>query len=128
MSDRIPQSTKDTQDYSDAVMKIGNPIIQRNRLADQLYRDFTPTGLMCYQAEIVKTIDVVWVDYKNFPIKCFSLCKLAGLGDAEGPLPPAGGWPQQNSQSWLTKNGPRYPCSDSGQLSALCDSWQRPSS
>jgi hypothetical protein len=79
MSDRIPQSAKGAQDHSDAVMKIGNPIIQRNRLADQLYRDFAPTGLMGYQAEIVQTVDVVWVDYKNFPIKFLSLCKLPDL-------------------------------------------------
>jgi len=55
----------------------GNPIVQCNCFADQVYCQIVAPALQGDDAEKMQTIDVIWLNRKNFSITLPGLCKPA---------------------------------------------------
>src|SRR5262245_35446438 len=60
-------------------MESGNPIVQGDRLANQVYCLLAVAELVGDDAEKMEAIGVILIDREDFPVVALSFTKLAGL-------------------------------------------------
>src|SRR5262249_38928120 len=72
----ILQATERAQCKSDVVVKGRNPIVQRDRLSNQVHRQFIAASLMGNDAEQMQRLDVICIEREYFFVTDLSFGKL----------------------------------------------------
>jgi hypothetical protein len=79
MNDGIFSMTEGIKGQSNVVVKSRNPIVQGNRLADQLYCHVSAADLVGDDAKKMKAIDMILIDGEDCLVVALGFGKLAGL-------------------------------------------------
>ena len=79
MDNRIAGASKGVKDQSNVVMERGIPIVQGDRLADQVQSDIVAARLVGENAKKMEAVDVILIDRENFSVLALCLGKPASL-------------------------------------------------
>ena len=67
------------RDQSHVVMEGRDPIVQSDRLADQVHCQVAAANLVGDDAKKMEAVEVILIDREDFPVVGFGFCQLAGL-------------------------------------------------
>lgn len=79
MIDRPLQLSHAAKSFAHVVVKIRDPVVRRDGLADQLGGEFVAAGLDREDSEQIKAIEMSRNSLQNLPVKTFGLREVASL-------------------------------------------------